>query len=145
MAEVNRHWFLNAIAVYLTQLSGQQGHHNKKLVAFATASDNDLTTLKAVASANALGWNTVYFDQTVSPQEVAESFELLQAQLLIIGAGTSSIYDYVPNQFRTLRELLPDTPIIAQVAGSPLLVIREIDAIYCRSLQQLQLELERFA
>ena len=138
-----QHWLFSAITGCLTWLSGKQASYGQQLVAYATKSDVELIGLKAAATANSLGWNTIYFSQLISPQEVAASFNTLEPRLLIVSYSTKADYDYIPNQFRTLRALLPHALIVAQTAASQLPIVREVNAIHCGSLQQLQLELGR--
>lgn len=143
ISNAKRYWLMNAIESFLTRLSGRATHSQRRLLAYATESDIDLTALKAVVTANSLGWNAVYL-QPVDLQEVVETLQdLPTAGALLVSYGTSAAYDCVPNKFRTLHQLLPHLPIIAQTVGAPLPIVREIGAIHCGSLRQLQLELEQ--
>ena len=144
LASVNRRWAFDIFSNHLTWLIAQHDDSERRLIVYAIEDDAELTALKAAATASFCNWNPTCFDVSSTPEEVAESSSIINARLLIIGCGTTSDHDHTPNRFRKIRELMPDLLIVVQTFGTPFKVVREVQAVACGSLQQLQLELERY-
>ena len=141
----HRKVFNNLVRSYLIMLGARQAKERCTAVVCALEDDLELSGVKALATVAAYKWHPVYLDSEISVDDISDIINWAQAKVMLFVTSGSEPNDAAPNLLRKVRKREPNMDIIlyAPTGNSYQDVIKEIRLIKCKSLKQLQSQLDK--